>query len=187
MTHQAPTFRHLALGERIATARVGILALLEHQLTRARRERDAVQPLYAPGQAEHGRESLLVKERELELQQAQSAVTVAEIDLAAVPVAPSLRDGATALGVDALEVALGGGEDYELLATMPSGAVEDARARLREALADAEANGIVFEIIRRRETYPRRRAVNIVERINEISKTRSALVFPLLRKATENS
>lgn len=63
-----------------AQARV---ALLEHQLTRARRERDAVQALYAPGQAEHGRESLLVKEREMELQQAQSAVTVAEIDLAA--------------------------------------------------------------------------------------------------------
>ena len=35
--------------------------------------------------------------------------------------------------MDALAVALGGGEDYELLATMPSGAVEDARARLREA------------------------------------------------------
>lgn len=59
----------------------------------------------------------------------------AEVDLASVPVAPSLRDGATVLGVDALEVALGGGEDYELLATMPPGAVDGARARLRETYA----------------------------------------------------
>jgi thiamine-monophosphate kinase len=57
------------------------------------------------------------------------------VDLASVPVAPSLRDGATSLGVDALEVALGGGEDYELLATMPPGAVDGARERLRATYA----------------------------------------------------
>lgn len=56
----------------------------------------------------------------------------AEIDLAAVPVSVALRDGAAALGIDPLAMALGGGEDYELLATMPADAVEGARERLQE-------------------------------------------------------
>ncbi|MFM8944066.1 MAG: hypothetical protein ACKOI0_02255 [Actinomycetota bacterium] len=34
--------------------------------------------------------------------------------------------------MDPLDVALGGGEDYELLATMPPDAVDGARERLRE-------------------------------------------------------
>lgn len=56
----------------------------------------------------------------------------AEIDLDAVPVSVALRDGAAALRLDALATALGGGEDYELLATLPAEAVPDARARLAE-------------------------------------------------------
>ena len=56
----------------------------------------------------------------------------AEVDLAAVPIAPALRDGAAALGLDALATALGGGEDYELLATLPADAVGEAATRLAE-------------------------------------------------------
>ena len=50
----------------------------------------------------------------------------------AVPVSPALSDGASALGVDAPSLALSGGEDYELIATMPVGSVEEVSARLRE-------------------------------------------------------
>lgn len=57
----------------------------------------------------------------------------AEIDLDAVPIDPALREGAADLGLDALATALGGGEDYELVATLPAGAVAAARARLAEA------------------------------------------------------
>jgi thiamine-monophosphate kinase len=54
----------------------------------------------------------------------------ARVDLAHVPVAGSLREGAATLGVDALELAVGGGEDYELLATIDATAVERARSEL---------------------------------------------------------
>jgi thiamine-monophosphate kinase len=47
----------------------------------------------------------------------------ASIVLADVPIAPSLAELASTLGVDPLELALGGGEDYELLATLPPMAV----------------------------------------------------------------
>ena len=42
----------------------------------------------------------------------------AHLDLGAVPVSPALRAAAPMLGIDALELAIGGGEDYELLATL---------------------------------------------------------------------
>jgi thiamine-monophosphate kinase len=42
----------------------------------------------------------------------------AALDLAAVPVSADLAALAEALGVDALALALSGGEDYELVATM---------------------------------------------------------------------
>lgn len=54
---------------------------------------------------------------------AEASGVGARIRPAAVPVAP----GAT------IDDALGGGEDYELLATMPTAAVDVARAELREA------------------------------------------------------
>jgi len=56
----------------------------------------------------------------------------ARVELEAVPIAEALRDGAAALSVDALGLALGGGEDYELLATLdPTDAAAAGRA-LRE-------------------------------------------------------
>jgi thiamine-monophosphate kinase len=48
-----------------------------------------------------------------------------------VPVAEPLSSGAAMLGVDASALALSGGEDYELLATLPADAVERAREELR--------------------------------------------------------
>jgi thiamine-monophosphate kinase len=56
----------------------------------------------------------------------------ARIDLAAVPVAEPIRAGAASLGVDALELALGGGEDYELVATLEPSDAEAARRVLEE-------------------------------------------------------
>jgi thiamine-monophosphate kinase len=56
----------------------------------------------------------------------------ATLRLADVPVSPWLEELARVLGVDPLEQALHGGEDYELLASMPSSAVAPARERLRD-------------------------------------------------------
>jgi len=56
----------------------------------------------------------------------------ARIELVAVPVAEPLRAGAASLGVDALELALGGGEDYELVATLDPTDAEAARRVLDE-------------------------------------------------------
>jgi thiamine-monophosphate kinase len=55
----------------------------------------------------------------------------ARVVLAAVPVAEPLSSGAAMLEVDAAALALAGGEDYELLATLPANAVERAREELR--------------------------------------------------------
>lgn len=62
-----------------------------------------------------------------------------------VPVAAALREGASTLGVDAPSLAIGGGEDYELLVTMPADAVAGARAALadRYGLALTEVGAIV--------------------------------------------
>ena len=49
----------------------------------------------------------------------------------AVPVAEPLSSGAAMLEVDAAALALAGGEDYELLATLPADAVDRAREELR--------------------------------------------------------
>ncbi len=59
----------------------------------------------------------------------------ARVDLGSVPVAAALAAGADALAIDALELALSGGEDYELLATLPETAVLAARGELRERYA----------------------------------------------------
>lgn len=56
----------------------------------------------------------------------------ARVELGAVPIAEALRSAAPSLGVDALELALGGGEDYELLATLDPSAV----GRAGDELAD---------------------------------------------------
>jgi thiamine-monophosphate kinase len=60
----------------------------------------------------------------------QASGVGARVAVDAVPVSSALADGASALGVDALSLALSGGEDYELLATMPAGSVEEAATRL---------------------------------------------------------
>lgn len=54
----------------------------------------------------------------------------ARVDLSAVPVSEALRSAAPSLGVDALELALGGGEDYELLATIDATHLPLARREL---------------------------------------------------------
>jgi thiamine-monophosphate kinase len=56
----------------------------------------------------------------------------ARVELDRIPIAPSLLEGAPALGVDALGLAIGGGEDYELLATLDATDVERARQELEE-------------------------------------------------------
>jgi thiamine-monophosphate kinase len=56
----------------------------------------------------------------------------ARIRLDAVPVSDALRDGAGTLGVDPLDLAVSGGEDYELLATLDATAFDRARDELDE-------------------------------------------------------
>jgi thiamine-monophosphate kinase len=56
----------------------------------------------------------------------------ARIELAEVPVSQALRDAAPFLQLDPLELALGGGEDYELLATVDITNVNRARSELDE-------------------------------------------------------
>lgn len=55
----------------------------------------------------------------------------ARVDLGAVPVSGPLASGAALLGVDARSLALSGGEDYELLVTMPADGVGRARDELQ--------------------------------------------------------
>ena len=56
----------------------------------------------------------------------------ARVRLDAIPLAPGLEDLQRFGQVEPLDLALHGGEDYELLATMPPEAVESARGALRE-------------------------------------------------------
>jgi thiamine-monophosphate kinase len=65
---------------------------------------------------------------------AQSEVGAA-VRLADVPVSPGLEELRDVLGADPLDLALHGGEDYELLATLPGEAVPAAAETLWEAFA----------------------------------------------------
>jgi thiamine-monophosphate kinase len=56
----------------------------------------------------------------------------ARIELSRVPVSRPLRDGAETLGIDPLQLAMSGGEDYELLATLDVTDLDLARGRLHE-------------------------------------------------------
>jgi thiamine-monophosphate kinase len=75
----------------------------------------------------------------------------ARLDLASIPVSPALRSAAPALGVDPVALAIGGGEDYELLASVPGAAVERATGELDEGFgvplhvvgAIVEGDGVV--------------------------------------------
>jgi thiamine-monophosphate kinase len=59
----------------------------------------------------------------------------ARVDLASLPVAPGLLELAAVAGVDPLELALSGGEDFELLATLDHSVMDRARSRLEERFA----------------------------------------------------
>lgn len=56
----------------------------------------------------------------------------ARIEPGHVPIAPALREGAETLGVDPLRLAISGGEDYELVATIDATAFDLARERLHD-------------------------------------------------------
>jgi len=58
---------------------------------------------------------------------AESGVRL-EIDLGAVPLQAGVHEVAIAVGEDPLELAAGEGEDYELLACLPEGSIDRARA-----------------------------------------------------------
>jgi thiamine-monophosphate kinase len=62
----------------------------------------------------------------------QSGVAL-QIDAEAVPLAPGVREVAKATSQDAWRLAFGGGEDYELLATLPPDRLEEAKRAVREA------------------------------------------------------
>jgi thiamine-monophosphate kinase len=55
------------------------------------------------------------------------------IDSGALPIAPGVAGVAAAAGRDPLELAVGGGEDYELLAALPRRRLEEAMARIGAA------------------------------------------------------
>ncbi len=55
-----------------------------------------------------------------------------EVDAASLPIAAGAATVASAAGVSELEIAVAGGEDYELLVTLPNAAVDAARSALAE-------------------------------------------------------
>ena len=70
----------------------------------------------------------------------------ARIELEKVPIAEALRRGEDALGVEALELAIGGGEDYELLATIDVTHLERAREELAERFGTTLTDvGVILE------------------------------------------
>ncbi len=66
----------------------------------------------------------------------------ARIDASALPIAPGVREVATANGREALELAASGGEDYELLAALPADRVEGAIAAVGAAAPGAAVTPI---------------------------------------------
>jgi thiamine-monophosphate kinase len=76
----------------------------------------------------------------------------ARVHLEQVPVAPALREMAGEIGADPLDLALHGGEDYELLAALPPDAVEAARERLADRFGTplweiGEATGAEYGVV----------------------------------------
>jgi thiamine-monophosphate kinase len=61
----------------------------------------------------------------------------AAVSLSKVPIAPGLAQLDEVLEVDPVELALSGGEDYELLATLPPGSAARATAKLAERFGTA--------------------------------------------------
>jgi thiamine-monophosphate kinase len=56
-----------------------------------------------------------------------------KIEAGALPLAPGVEDVARAIGRDPIEFAVGGGEDYELLAAIPAERVDEAAKAVRDA------------------------------------------------------
>jgi thiamine-monophosphate kinase len=71
---------------------------------------------------------------------ASSDVAIA-IEAGALPLEEGVREVAAAAGLDPLQFAVSGGEDYELLAALPAGAVDEASARV-EATGEATLTAI---------------------------------------------
>jgi thiamine-monophosphate kinase len=63
---------------------------------------------------------------------AASGVAIS-LGAASLPLAEGVAEIASAAGLDPLELAVSGGEDYELLAVLPPGALDDAKARVEAA------------------------------------------------------
>ena len=61
----------------------------------------------------------------------------AVVDATSIPVAPQLRELRDLLGTDPMELALGGGDDYELLAMLPVDSVEAATETMKERFGTA--------------------------------------------------
>jgi thiamine-monophosphate kinase len=64
---------------------------------------------------------------------AEASKACLHIDGAAIPLAAGLQEVAAATGRDPLELAIGGGEDYELLASVPRERLEEAQQAVEEA------------------------------------------------------
>lgn len=70
----------------------------------------------------------------------------ARIELDSLPVAEALFEAEEPLGLNPLRLALAGGDDYELLATLPPAAVEGARAGLKSRFGVSLAEiGVIIE------------------------------------------
>lgn len=68
-----------------------------------------------------------------------------EIELERIPVQAGVEEVAAASGTDAIDLAVGGGEDYELLATVPPGRLAEAQRGVRAAGGVLSEVGTVAE------------------------------------------
>jgi thiamine-monophosphate kinase len=64
---------------------------------------------------------------------AEASGVALRIDAAALPLAPGVAEVASATGREPLELAVGGGEDYELLAALPPERLDEATEAVRKA------------------------------------------------------
>ncbi len=74
---------------------------------------------------------------------AEASGVALDVELDRVPVQPGVEEVARAAGVDPVDLAAGGGEDYELLATIAPDRLDDASARVAAAGLELTAIGAV--------------------------------------------